>query len=134
LLGFHRDGHRAAGLSDSTLALFEVAAGLRRTGQSSDHRYETNGYDIDPHGKLLASHNYDGLRLWDCATARELARIDTGDTYWNCFRRTDAGFPFRRQSTAHKMGGSARMGATCVCTMVRATFACLIWISRRGRC
>jgi WD40 repeat protein len=88
---FDREGCRLAGLTDSASVLFEVATSERQTGQAGTQAYESRGSVISPDSRLVASWSDDGVRLWDCSTACELGRIDSGPAYWARWRRTEGG-------------------------------------------
>jgi WD40 repeat protein len=80
-------GRRLAGLTDSGLALYDVARSARATGRNESQQYEVRGAEVSPDSRLVASWSADGIRLWDADSARELTHIADGPAYWACWRQ-----------------------------------------------
>ncbi len=87
LLGFAPDSRRLAFENGGTIGIWDVAGGAEcRTlhpgmaGNRSDAR-EKNGViwaDVSHDGRLVATSEEDGIRIWDSDTGRELAHLKAG--------------------------------------------------------
>jgi WD40 repeat protein len=66
---------------------YDYAAGLRRTAIANDAAYEAYGSDFSPDGQLAASWSFEGVRLWDVASAVEVGKICEGYAFWARFAR-----------------------------------------------
>ena len=87
LLGFAPDDRRLAFRSGGTIGVWDVAAAPEcRTlhpgmlGNRSERRDATGvlSADVSPDGRLVATSDGDGVRLWESDTGRELAHLKAG--------------------------------------------------------
>jgi WD40 repeat protein/serine/threonine protein kinase len=72
--------------------LWEVVSGAtacRALGGPPGGTSSNWGIDFSRDGRILASAHNDGVRLWDLATAREIALLPSGITNWACFHPDD---------------------------------------------
>jgi serine/threonine protein kinase/WD40 repeat protein len=109
---FDAAARQLAGLTDTGVALYDVAAGARLTGQNEKQQYEVRGALVSPDSRLVASWSSDGIRLWDVAKARELTHIADGPTYWACWRRRDAQMDLLTGSDQGVLSRDVRWNAT----------------------
>jgi serine/threonine protein kinase/WD40 repeat protein len=81
---FSRDDHLIATHATAfSVSMCEFADGEeRRSYHVSASSGDSHGAVISPNGLWMASAHKDGVRLWDLATATELANLDIGDTPW----------------------------------------------------
>ena len=59
-------------------------------GHRHGHRHRQDIMEVQIHtgGRLLATAGFDGVRLWDIVTAREIAYLSTADTMGLLFEGT----------------------------------------------
>ncbi len=88
LLGFSRDDHRLAYGVEGAIGIWDVASGDEcRTlhpamhGNRSGRRDSTQVFSgaFSPDGRLLATGDRDGVRLWEAETGREVAHLEDRD-------------------------------------------------------
>ncbi len=87
-LGFATDDRRLAFRANGSIGAWEVASGdLCRTlhpamlGNRNERRDATQVFsgEFSPDGRLLATSDADGVRLWEANTGREVAHLKGGD-------------------------------------------------------
>ena len=97
-LGFAPDDRRLAFVVGGKIGVWDVATGAEcRTlhpemlGNRSEARDATGvtAADVSPDGRLVATSDGDGVRLWEADTGRELAHLKAGVCETVLFTPTD---------------------------------------------
>ena len=93
---FTPDGKSLVGWGCDNLIHVWDLAGRRERLPAEGHPYRICSLCVSPDGQRVATAGYDGLRLWDRATGRELWRSEANreEWVWGVWL-----FPFRRDST-----------------------------------